>query len=604
MSKELTSKKLSRREFLKIGSLIPLSATIPKGGGESYSHNTVEASFPPKELPKIKWKKVILTRNAPIFLFPVDSEYNFDLWKNKDVPAEVNTVIVDGLPILAKNIRTKRNVLSDGYDRYVELPHLISGKSMPVALIETITVKDSGSESKKNYEELDDPSMETHSILSGYYPNKILNILEGLRAIDDYQQEIGGFKEGEEYSMLEILDIKGRSGYVQGKTSSGFLVKAEGTCALLTNLMKILSLADVEVIERWQHTTGLKYFTGPFSGKKLSEEKTDTAIDLKHDFRWIMPMDGFINIETELMHTGRVVEKYGNGDCEFDTFIGVTMSLVSENPGVQSENLEEKKQDYRNYRDDPDICEVRVYEEPWEFGDVFHELASLILPEERIRHFRKEIEGESFLKKVVEIRSMLNSYDGDPVSGLGDYIKEYEGGSWYENEINRLLEKSKDAVERFEASLRMLNNLTWKVDGQYNQCIGLVIFMAGLQDEISFRNIGGYPIKFAKELVPDGIRSGAYKYMIHPKHGFPIKVVESTEDVEPGDLFVKHSGLYGHIGAVIGTKRTPKGKVLLCIDANSSEEGKTRIWEVDEDNFDPKFGPYPYKCAVIPPPKN
>lgn len=604
MSEEPTSKKLSRREFLKMVSLIPLSATIPKSGGESYSHNTVEVDFPPKELPKTKWKKVILTRNAPIFLFPVDSEYNFDLWKNKDVPAEVNTVIVDGLPILAKNIRRKRNVLSDGYDRYVELPHLISGKSMPVALLETITVKDGGGESKKNYEELDDPSMEIHSILAGFYPNKILNILEGLRAIDEYQQEIGGFKEGEEYSMLEILDIKGRKGYVQGKTSSGSLVKGGGTCVLSTNLMKVLSLTGIEVVERWQHPTGTKYFTGPFSGKKLSEENTDTTIDSKHDFRWIMPKDGFIDIGTRLMYTGRVVGNYGDEGNPFDTFIGVTMSLVSENPGVQSGNIEKKKQAYEEYRSDPSNHEVRVHEEPWEFGDVFHGLASLILPEERIHHFRKEIEGESFLKKVVEIRKMLNSYDGDPVSGLGDYIKEYEGGLWYENEINRLSEKSKDAVERFEASLRMLNYLTWKVDGQYNQCIGLVIFMAGLQDEISFRNIGGYPIKFAKELVPDGIRSGAYKYMMHPKHGFPIKVVESTEDVRPGDLFVKYSGPYGHIGAVIGTKRTPKGKVLLCIDANSSEEGKTRIWEVDEDNFDPKFGPYPYKCAVMPPPKN
>ena len=73
------------------------------------------------------------------------------------------------------------------------------------------------------------------------------------------------------------------------------------------------------------------------------------------------------------------------------------------------------------------------------------------------------------------------------------------------------------------------------------------------------------------------------------------------EDYEPGNLFVRVDGgkmagsgePTGHIGVILGKTLDENGKtVLLVADSNRHNDGKIRIFEVNESNLEEIFG-YP-----------
>src|SRR5258706_13477727 len=93
-----------------------------------------------------------------------------------------------------------------------------------------------------------------HTALGNYYPNKIVNDLEVAQAILDYQAVNGPFVAGTEYSMLTIMNFKGRLGYTLGKTSSDRLVTGGGAVLMSTNWMKMITFMGAKITHSWEHT--------------------------------------------------------------------------------------------------------------------------------------------------------------------------------------------------------------------------------------------------------------------------------------------------------------------------------------------------------------
>lgn len=131
------------------------------------------------------------------------------------------------------------------------------------------------------------------------YPNKVENILTSLKKISSFQEENDGFKKGEEYSYINIIELKSRSyDYKSGFTTTGGIVRGGGVCAMSTGMSSLIHVQDSDdykVLERWAEAE--RYIQGPFSPSKyIVDSSVDYNDSNTYDLRWIQGEDKYLNV--------------------------------------------------------------------------------------------------------------------------------------------------------------------------------------------------------------------------------------------------------------------------------------------------------------------
>lgn len=619
---------ISRRDFLKLSGAALGALFVNPQRIEAWAR--ILSAEQPKDvelgevLPHDERTGIIKANNMPVWMYPVKGDYFYDYWKDKKrtIPATVEEFRINGVEVGYLNLFYLEDTKTKRVSRYTILPHTTGQKGIPIALFDQGTISNGKYVADVRYYSNDRELKATatekgieHTILAEFYPNKLVNILEAMKAIDDFQQANGGFKAGQEYSMLKILDLFGRDGYVPGFTSARAKVKGGGVCVIATNMCKLQTLMGAKIAERWQHPTSSRYTSSPFAGWLLRAANSDATVEDSgkgevYDFRWVATKSGYINLTAAVMPNGKNVKSdFGDGDTggyKADASILATFRWSDANPGVQSTSLEKLQTAYKNYRkgvQNPPLSwsDRFVTETTWAENDKNSSFLKLVAPEEKVERFATELKNNPFLSGLVELRGLINSYDSKAGIGVGSYLK---GTNWYSDEATRLGEGTKGR-NVFEAALRHLDYYTNIVKGQPLQCFGLVILLAALSDPLcKFKAIGGAtrekdgaPVTCAAELVPKSIQNGSM-VSVH-RDGMNFRVVTTLEEIMPGDLFVLYNTTVGHVGGVVGKKIVNGETVLLFASANQTYEGNMKIFEVDGNNFDVVVGPDPYKKVII-----
>lgn len=182
---------------------------------------------------------------------------------------------------------------------------------------------------------------------------------------------------------------------------------------------------------------------------------------------------------------------------------------------------------------------------------------------------------------LLNLQLTLNSVpDGVSVSS---YVKQSE---WY-----RQWASEHGDTAKLDKALSMVDYGGYR--GQEVQCVGYSILAAAAYPELNIQHIGGatvngIPINFAKELVPDSVKSGQMRMASTEYGGIAIGKV-SIEDFYPGDLFVLTNSYTGHVGVVIDVIVENGEKVVLIAEANKREDGVTRLSKVTAANFEQAF---------------
>jgi hypothetical protein len=188
------------------------------------------------------------------------------------------------------------------------------------------------------------------------------------------------------------------------------------------------------------------------------------------------------------------------------------------------------------------------------------------------------------------------------------------------------LGKQGDTGEDLENAIKHLNSHANMLNlKQPVQCVGFVILLASLKyKDFNAYNVYDLPATQARDICPTKIRGecGEALYGAYPVNSFQFdKIVSSLEsvkgcdvyakkyyvaqpvntidEIQVGDLFVNIDTETGHIGAIVGKKMVNGKTVLLMADSNRTSEGKVKVYETDENNFDVVMGAYPWPKVMI-----
>ena len=611
------SQEINRRDFLKLSVLafssigvMPLRRIgledIDTGTKKDVLVNPISKE---KLLPYETARGIVSAENMPVWVFPVTEDYFYNYWQNKNdkTPASIQELKLSGVEMEFQNYYYSEDELTSKVSRYAILPYTTGQKGAIIGLLDEgrygldgkyLPTKTYYKEKNELGKEID--SLYSHSILAEFYPNKIINILEALSAVDDYQQKVGGFVKGKEYSMWEMLDIKNRPGYVIGKNSAQKLVMAGGVCITATNMCKLMAVMGVTPIEKWEHPS--KYSSSPFAGEKLTPGLTDATVDSHgseiFDLRFVAPDNGYIKLSIDIILNGKKVKsEYGDdavGGPKADCSIISTYKWTKKNPGSQTQQFSKYRELYTKHRQGIEQIPVLVSERQWAKNDVMDKFVKSIAPEERGMRFESEFKNSSFLSGLLELRDLINLYDPDSKVGVGTYLR---STPWYLKQISRLKENNPQRDD-FESSLRELDYSSNKWPSQPVQCVGGAILLAGLHDaECHLPQISGFDIRRAAQLVPDEVKSGKIDSMANGN--VYVKAITTRQEVETGDLFVLPYTYVGHVGCVVGKKVINGETVLLYAAFNQTGDGRMNIFEVDGNNFDAVMGPAPLRKIVM-----
>jgi len=600
------SPKISRRDFLKISGI---AAGTLWQSLQRYQHvdaakfldslqpHQENTTFPSPEYISKEVELMVQPKNElEVLLYPISHSYNYKYWQDSQhtIPAEVVSFKMRQAPLSLHNLYKEQ----DGDRVFSVLPYTMTSNYLPIAVVNCNETKFI-SKSPTAYESL-------YTMIEDFYPNKIINILEGLKAIDEFQQAHGGFIPGTEYSMLKILDIPHRSTFVLGKNAANEVVTAGGVCALATAFYRSLALAGGKAIERWEHPSGKKYFCNPYGGKIVSERNSDTTIDLEHDFRFTTNKPTYLKITTEIVSKNlTAAPELGSIEHPNDAFLIASFGMVRDRVAPQRDSLESVKQQYLQYRNGKEFQHSYFVHNSWSPESKQYKIINGIYQEEGVSGFESELRSNELFADLVELRSLVNNFQQKSgETGLGIYLKNTK---WYQRQINRLKKQNNpDELEDFIATVRStVENQTWLVPGQPLQCVGLSSLIASLHHPLLRAvNIGHYRVNRAAGFIHEEFRNTPIQRMVHPTNGYVMYSTENIEEVVPGSHFILANTDTGHIGMILASKKINGKPSLLCIDSNTSLDGRIHIFKVDENNWDNKFGPYPVKKYFIAPPKN
>ena len=656
----MSSEQISRKDFLNFGLFSTLSLAfrnyIPEQGSSFVSG--VESGLSPELVKTEKINGLLVTSNMPIFLFPAfkDGFYKFfSSWSNQ-TPENVKEISLNDVDMAFKNLYTVVNPDTGFAARYTVFPFTTGLTVIPVGLCDTgiwdgqrYTPTQRRYSELETYKELGFESGCSHSFIAEFYPNKVSNDLSALAALARYQEQNGPFKKGSEYSFVDIINPFDKTNkYVLGKTAGSGIVSAGGICAVATNVCKSLTLAGEEITERHRHMIGYTYWVGPeistslmtakqsdatVFANRISDKKSSPDYNLpgyREDLKWIPSKGHYLKITHSVVPNGKNgVNELGS---ESDAIFVFTVTVTDKSPSNQSKKLEETREAYIDYRNGIPGSEKIIQKhgalieiKPWRLNDPSSKLAELIRPDQKTDRFTEEMETMPHLKNISELQNIMEGYSYDTHYKNSIFVGEYlRSTDWHKKQIDRLRQAG-DTGEDFEKALDHLSKFCNIGRAKRPiQCVGFVTLMAALKyPECNTFNIIDVPSENARGIVPNEIRGEAGDILenigqstwpeidkkiplIKPALGrdesgrlYTAFPVQKLEDIKPGDLGVNIDTLAGHIFAIVGKKEVNGKTVLLAADSNRGIDGKIRVYEIDDANFDVMVGAYPWPKIVI-----
>jgi hypothetical protein len=442
-------------------------------------------------------------------------------------------------------------------------------------------------------------NVENHTVLGDYYPNKIINDLVAARAIMEYQIEHGPFLAGQEYSLGEVFDLEKNDGYVTGLNS----MRGGGVCVMATNWMKMVVLNGGKVVERWQHTTRLKYFENPLSAGELGIDATDTTVEWSvYDFKWAQKTTGYMIVNAAVLTDGSFSDSaLGDEQQQSDALILITFLFSPQGRSSLDAQIAQVKgveTGYRAFRAAHNLNTNPIYgnsrlmwEKTWSRNDSLSLLLQQIVPEERTGRFETELLTDPLFVSLVNLRKEINSLDPNGKILVGDFLRQTP---WYNQELTRL-GNTPEAISKLNAALSHLNYYSNTWHGQKVQCVGLVILLSVMDPRVF--NIGGIDFTNVTDIVPKEIKNGSW-ISLHPGN-YEVRRVNSIDEVRVGDVGARYEDRVGHVFVIVGKKTYEGQTVLLAASANQTGDGVISIFEVDNSNFDVVFGMPAYYKVVI-----
>ncbi len=560
--------KLSRRNFFKLGgiglaSFIVGSGSLPNLSFQEELEQRVELLSVNSEI-----EGVLKPNNLPVYLFPLRSDYFY----NENEP--IKKLILGAENQLGFKGTYLFNV--DGSLITTTILHSVTGneKSLPIALLSEIQGFNFFN-MRKNYTIPKVPIVGEYTLMSEFYPNKIINILLESIAMLEYQEKTDGFLAGQEYSFLDI--IKNRWGsYVQGRTSTNNIVKGGGICAGATNLAKASFLAGAKFKEKWGHNT--PYWIGPINPYNLTWQNSDATIGFNpngedFDFRWIMPKKHekyYLNISASVFPNNMPRIKDGIGKLgDADARIIINYAWTPEKPKNKIENLKALIDGYNEYRKTgivPNILKQSKTLEEIVSGEEKHteklKIFNIMYTKGKLPRFNQELETNPYINEVNTLGELINKYGEETtfeqfhhgkVSGIGTFLKET---AWY----LELDDKRKKGVEPGLGFSDILTYYDRNYKDSFFQCVGWVVLLAHLGQKESPKNVGGYPGRGPIDFVPDKIKNNLYITRTG-SGGMIFERPESIDSYSVGDLFINYEYSPGHIGAIIGKKTVDLSKI-------------------------------------------
>ncbi len=586
--------KISRRQFIEtLGAVAFSAAIVPKRTSSIlFSMNLDQRIDLISQNPE--FEAIIRPNNLPVYLLPLRSDF---FYKREEsikqlILGQENRFGIRGLYSFDIN---------NTWVTATTLPNVTgSEKALPIAILNEVREWDFFS-SRWYYTIPNSHFFGEYTMMTEFYPNKIINLLLESISLLEYQERENGFEAGKEHSMLEI--VKPWTKYLRRRTSSGFEVPGGGVCGGATTLAKALYIAGAEFIEKHPHHK--PYWIGPINPQGLTKSNSDATIQtnskgIDYDFKWIMPDTHeryYLDICASVLPNNKPIIKDGMGEHgDADARIILNFAWTTQKPEDKILYLRSLIQGYKEYRNTnqiPDILkQSRQKRESIDFGtgnDVEH-MAYVIYTDERTSRFTTELSEDQYISEIKTLADLVNKYSEETTSdqfwngkvpGIGTYLKETD---WYVN-----YSESPNSKNRIDRALQFLDVLsTYRVREQALQCVGWIVLLAHLGYKECPRNIGGIRGD-AADMVPPEIKDRTYNI----KHSYGLafhRHPKSVNEFEVGDLFFDYQTNAGHVGAIIGKKTIDDEVVLLAADANRRNKGEVAIFEVDKSNLEATIG--------------
>lgn len=630
---------------LALGPIVPAGA---REAGRGIA-GSPELSPNPELLPREEKSGVLTTEKMPVMLFPIKANWLYDYYTNwlQKTPNPVRQIELTGVDLAYKDLFL--TIAPDGTAaRYTLFPYITGDKLIAIGKYDEGTFSERTHKyapTRKFYgnEVLDKdvgvPIGQCHTIISGFYPNKLINDLEASILIDKYQHSLGGFRAGNPVSYVDAILASVpnlNQTYVLGRTGpAAGLVPGGGVCATATNMCKLQVEVGSQITQRETHQVDVRYFYGPGKPFQLTPKNADATVYYqdqyyREDMVWIPKKDQWIKISAALVPYAQPVAGTARVG---DSLMFLSFHSVGTNPGDQTVALGKLKDSYNSWRSNPSDSNkssllngcVLTKEIAWTPESETAGLIRAISPEDRVSRFTTEIGQEQILKDILQLQALVPGYSYDSHYKKGIYLDDYlRNSDWYTNQVARLT-KAGVSTQDFEKALDLLGkDCNLNNYQQPLQCVGLDILLASLQYENHpYYNFYDYDAANAKTFCPWSWRNivGAavekFTFANWPEidkvvaklqpevgsdrfgHKFTAFNAKTLEEIQIGDIFVNMDSESGHTGLIVGKKNIAGDTVLLVADANGAADGRIHIYEVDKCNFDIAFGAYPYPKTMI-----
>jgi len=616
----MSQKEISRREFVRLamysaGALglksVP-KGFLPKDLGPIGPEDESPGEKGIEILKTVEYEGTVNASNLPIIFVPLRNDYFYDqkrdieLWKVKNINLGVNKILY---------LKEDENRVF----RVATLHHTTGDHSLPIAII------DEGSINNLDGEYWPDTRFGTlsakkeiaaeFSLIGDYYPNKTHNLLEAAAQLLRFQMKNGPFNQDKTYSAMDIFDIRGNYSYRMGrKNYLGHSLRGDGVCGMATVLAHTLSQTEARFDEQRSHSYWSQYWTGPLD-PEISIEN-DTAISsfegINYDFKWTPLSDTphYLSIEALLALNGPPSRDL-LGDANSRIFF--QMMLTEKKPDLQSELvlIEQLQKDYIEFNKGHEASKLLsksslVEKLPWGADTSQENIVRATYVEENVRGFEKEIAKNPFLKDIAELKNLTNEYiekypyitfNRNKTLRVGEYIKK---SKWYEFLASDRKEKIDKALDYLDTYT--YEYYTYKNEYEAVQCVGWTVLLASLGYESSPIDVQPHPAVFARDLIPEQLRTQRWrKEMALGKYRFIVP--ENLSEINIGDLFVTYElpfdSTAGHVGVIVGKRKSGNETVLLASDSNRKCDGAPRMFRVDRASAHGIFGRPPKRWVVI-----
>ena len=539
--------------------------------------------------------KITTTKETPMLLIPIKNDYFIDSKKELKeflISKDNNFEIAEIRTLRGKNgEEVKIGLIANTYNI----------KSTAAILLKA---KDENNTSIEFSKEEEKSRVVTYiGDENSIYPNKIINILKALENISEFQDNNGQLKSETKYSYIDLIKLADPSGireYKYGLTSTKAEVKGGGVCAIATGISSLVYLQEngkYLTTERWDHP--ISYNQGPFSPSRY---KVDATVDLAqngpHDFKWIQGENKYLQIKTNIIPTNITFEQTdpdGLGELS-DGILIVSLSFINEKPLNQTEQLTKTLNRYTLYREskheiplDFSQNEINVINSNID-GKIKDSLDLIYNPENPLQ-FQEEIKDSKSIQNIFDLQDAVNSYPNDSDVRFSVYLKQTQ---WYKDFV---VGKNTDDINTIIGQSTTVN-----VEGQPLQCVGFAMLASELYPDLNIPYIGGAPITTARELIPTQLVDNKYGEVTKAYTNYGALALAGPlqlEDYQAGDLFVTTTGgiskitekPFGHVGVILAKVVNNDGTISLMVaDANRHNDGRIKIFEVNEKNLENIFG--------------